>query len=100
MSKISVHAGIRGLPAAVCGLAMLCSTSVLSAQPENSSDSMLARYQRAAKIQGANAHRWILNENLVPHWIPGTDRFWYRRGVAPGATITRVGAIARAEGGV
>jgi dipeptidyl-peptidase-4 len=76
---------------------MLCSTSVLSAQPESSSDSMLARYQRAAEIQGANAHRWILNENLVPHWIPGTDRFWYRRELAEGHRFTRVDATTGAK---
>jgi dipeptidyl aminopeptidase/acylaminoacyl peptidase len=97
MSKISVDAGIRGLSAALWSFAVLCSASVCGAQSDTSSDAMLARYGRAADIQGANAHRWILNENLVPHWIPGRDRFWYRRELAEGHRFTLVDAATGAK---
>ena len=53
--------------AVVCGLTVMCCTAICDAQPATSADLMLARYQRAAEIQAANAHRWILNENVVPH---------------------------------
>jgi len=58
---------------------------------------MLARYQRAAEIQAANAHHWILNENVVPHWIPGRDRFWYKRELADGHRFTTVDAVTGAK---
>jgi dipeptidyl aminopeptidase/acylaminoacyl peptidase len=58
---------------------------------------MLARYQRAAEIQAAIAHRWILNENVVPHWIAGHDQFWYRRELADGHRFTTVDAATGAK---
>ena len=58
---------------------------------------MLARYRRAAEIQAANEHRWILNQNLVPHWIPGHDRFWYDRELAEGHRFTVVDAATGAK---
>jgi len=97
MSKISFDAGGCSLSAALCGLALLCCASVCDAQPETSSDSMLARYQRAAEIQAAIAHRWILNENMVPHWIPGRDRFWYKRELTEGHRFTVVDAATGAK---
>ncbi len=78
--------------AVVCGLAALCSAALRAAPPAASPDPMLARYQRAAEIQAAGAHHWILNENLVPHWIPGRDAFWYRRELADGHQFTTVDA--------
>jgi len=58
---------------------------------------MLTRYQRAAEIQAANAHHWILNENVVPHWIPGRDQFWYKRELAEGHRFTVVQAATGAK---
>jgi dipeptidyl-peptidase-4 len=78
--------------AVACSLAVMCPTTICAADPTASSDSMLARYQRAAEIQAANAHRWILNENVVPHWIAGHDQFWYRRELADGHRFTTVDA--------
>jgi dipeptidyl-peptidase-4 len=92
MSKIPFDAVVGRLAAAICGLAVLCCASVCDAQPPTSSDSMLERYQRAAEIQAANAHHWILNENVVPHWISGRDRFWYKRELAEGHRFTIVDA--------
>jgi dipeptidyl-peptidase-4 len=83
--------------AVVCGLAVMCSATICDAQPTTSSDLMLARYQRAAEIQAANAHRWILNENVVPHWIPGRDQFWYKRELAEGHRFTAVDAATGAK---
>jgi dipeptidyl aminopeptidase/acylaminoacyl peptidase len=97
MSTMSFDAGTRRLSAAICGLAVLCAASVCHAQPDIASDSMLAKYRRAAEIQAANAHRWILNENIVPHWIPGRDRFWYKRELAEGHRFTMVDAATGAK---
>ncbi len=58
---------------------------------------MLARYQRAAEIQAANAHHWILNETVVPHWIPRRDQFWYERQLAEGHRFTTVDAASGAK---
>lgn len=82
--------------AVLCGLAAMCSAAICDARPA-SSDLMLARYQRAAEIQAAKAHRWILNENVVPHWIPGVDRFWYERESAEGHRFTIVDAATGAK---
>jgi dipeptidyl aminopeptidase/acylaminoacyl peptidase len=75
----------------------MCSAAICDAQPTTSADLMLARYQRAAEIQAANAHRWILNENVVPHWIPGRDQFWYKRELAEGHRFTTVDAATGAK---
>lgn len=79
------------------GLASLYSVSICEAQPASASDSMLARYERAAEIQAANAHRWILNQNVVPHWISGRERFWYKRELAEGHRFTLVDAATGAK---
>jgi dipeptidyl-peptidase-4 len=83
--------------AVACSLAVMCPTTICAADPTASSDSMLARYQRAAEIQAANVHRWILNENVVPHWIPGHDQFWYRRELTDGHRFTTVDAATGAK---
>lgn len=83
--------------AVVCSLAELGFATICAAQPTMPADSMLVRYQRAAEIQAANAHRWILNENVLPHWIPGHDQFWYRRELADGHRFTTVDAATGAK---
>ena len=83
--------------AAVCALTVMCSAAICDAQPTTSADLTLARYQRAAEIQAANARRWILNENVVPHWIPGRDQFWYKRELAEGHRFTTVDAATGAK---
>ena len=97
MTKMASAAVIYGLTAVVGGLAVMGSVTICEAQSTTSSDSMLARYQRAADIQAANAHRWILNQNVVPHWIPGRDRFWYKRELAEGHRFTVVDAATGAK---
>jgi dipeptidyl aminopeptidase/acylaminoacyl peptidase len=62
-----------------------------------SPDSMLSRYQRAAEIQAADAHHWILNENVLPHWISGRDAFWYKRETPAGHRFTLVDAATGAK---
>jgi dipeptidyl aminopeptidase/acylaminoacyl peptidase len=44
----------------------------------------VADYDRAARFLEANSHNWVLNGDITPHWLPGGDRFWYRRQTAPG----------------
>jgi dipeptidyl-peptidase-4 len=78
--------------AVVCTLAVMCTATIRAAQPTAPSEVMLARYRRAAEIQAANAHRWIRNESVVPHWIPGRDQFWYLRELAEGHRFTTVDA--------
>jgi dipeptidyl-peptidase 4 len=92
MNKMASAAVFCSLTAAIYGLTAIC-----DAQPTTSSDLMLARYQRAAEIQAAKAHRWILNENVVPHWIPGRDLFWYKRQLAEGHRFTTVDAVTGAK---
>ena len=92
MSKPPFEVMARCLAAVTCGLAVACFARICEAQTAAPSNSMDTRYQRAANIQAANADRWILNENLVPHWIPGRDRFWYRRELAAGHRFTVVDA--------
>lgn len=39
-----------------------------------------ARYQRAQSIlQGLGTNQLVQNDTLFPHWIDGTDCFWYER---------------------
>ena len=97
MSKLSVDARLRGLIAALCGLAVMGSAGLCEAQSTPSADSMLARYRRAADIQAAVAHRWILNEDVVPHWLPDRDQFWYQRQLAEGHRFTLVDAATGAK---
>ena len=97
MTKMASAAVIYGLTAVVGCVAVMWSATICEAQSATSSESMLARYQRAAEIQAANAHRWILNENVVPHWIPGRDRFWYKRELTEGHRFTMVDAATGAK---
>ena len=75
-----------------CALAMGSSTAVAAADAKAPADEMLARYQRAAEIQTAHAHHWILNETVTPHWIPGRDQFWYERETPEGHRFVLVDA--------
>lgn len=45
-----------------------------------------ADYDRAARFLPQNEENLVLNGSVTPHWLPGGDRFWYRRSVAPGRT--------------
>jgi dipeptidyl-peptidase 4 len=100
MNKMASVAVSCSLAAAIYGLTAMCSPAICDAQPPTSSDLMLVRYQRAAEIQAAKAHRWILNESVVPHWIPDRDRFWYKREVAEGHRFTAVDAATGAKSDV
>ena len=97
MNKMASAALFCGVAAAIYGLTAMCAPAICDAQPPASSDLMLARYQRAAEIQAAKAHRWILNENVVPHWIAGRDLFWYKRELAEGHRFTIVDAATGAK---
>lgn len=72
------------LPRKLATLALLAALIGPAAAAAAGDPAMLARYQRAAEIQGAQAHRWFLNVTVEPHWIAGQDRFWYRRDTAGG----------------
>ena len=57
---------------------LLLAPLALAAQPVPPAQ-MLERYRRAAAIQAQRKDGWLLNETIVPHWIPGTDQLWYAR---------------------
>ena len=77
---------------AACALAFLPPTALLAMDSGALSDDMLGRYQRAAEIQASGAHRWILNNDVVPHWVAGHDAFWYSRETPAGHQFTLVDA--------
>jgi dipeptidyl aminopeptidase/acylaminoacyl peptidase len=68
---------------AACALAMGLPAAAQAADG-TAADQMLARYQRAAEIEMAHTHHWILNETVAPHWIAGRDAFWYAEETAQG----------------
>ena len=37
------------------------------------------RYRHAPEVQLSEPHHWLLNSNVVPHWLRGRDQFWYER---------------------
>ena len=93
MKRLTVGCGLR----MGYGLALLCSAVICSAQSTGSADSMLARYQRAAEIQAAIEHRWTLNESVVPHWVPGRDRWFYERELPTGHRFRAIDAATGAS---
>jgi len=52
---------------------------------------MRARYERAAAVQAQRRDRWVLNQQVHPHWIDG-DTFWYKRQTADGHRFVVVDA--------
>ena len=82
---------------ATCALVLLWPASTLATGSAVQPDPMLSRYRRAAEIQASDAHRWILNENVLPHWIPGRDAFWYDREIPAGHRFTVVDAATGAK---
>jgi dipeptidyl-peptidase-4 len=43
-----------------------------------------ADYDRAARFLAQNQDKSVLNASVAPHWLPGGDRFWYRRQTTSG----------------
>ncbi len=41
-------------------------------------------YRRAERFLLANAQKHVLNASVMPNWIGGEDRFWYKRALAGG----------------
>lgn len=41
-------------------------------------------YQAAADLYDLNLRGTVKNERIIPHWINGTKRFWYRRDMVNG----------------
>lgn len=56
-----------------------------------------ADYQRAEKVLDYNLKHALLNAKVVPHWIGGTDVFWYRRETWTGADYWRVDSATGAK---
>lgn len=56
-----------------------------------------ADYQRAEKVLDYNLKHALLNAKVVPHWINGTDVFWYRRETKTGFEYWRVDAATGAK---
>ncbi|MDG1818435.1 MAG: DPP IV N-terminal domain-containing protein [Porticoccaceae bacterium] len=62
---------------------------------QTSSQELIARYQRAEKLeQGVFSKKIAFNTTLYPHWIGDTDCFWYLRETRQGQTYRLVDAEA------
>jgi dipeptidyl aminopeptidase/acylaminoacyl peptidase len=55
------------------------------------------RRARAARFSTPGLRAMVRNPMLRPHWIGGTDRFWYRREVPGGIQFTLVDAATGAQ---
>lgn len=49
-------------------------------------------YQRAANIQRYQTDRWLLNNDVYPHWYSDNDTFWYQHETATGHEYRQVDA--------
>src|SRR2546426_6904771 len=49
-------------------------------------------YARAEKLLGPNLVGLVLNPYVVPHWVAGSDEFWYDRELRGGHQFVRVSA--------
>lgn len=49
-------------------------------------------YNRAYSLRGKYSPRLVLYSDVVPHWIEGTDQFWYIRNTAAGKEYVKVNA--------
>lgn len=58
-------------------LALLTVRAIVA--PAVAQDAMTDAYARAEKVLDANLAGVMRNADVVPHWIDGGDRFWYRR---------------------
>ncbi|MDB9953557.1 DPP IV N-terminal domain-containing protein [Porticoccaceae bacterium] len=69
--------------------------AVLECSPHmSSSNEMNARYERAQTlIQAAHSHlKLALNTTVVPHWIEGSNQFWYVRETKQGKQFRIINA--------
>ena len=74
---------------------LIVNTGVLSLN-DTKTDSINARYQRAAQFeQGAFDNSIAFNTTLYPHWIGDSDCFWYSRQSRTGHTYRLVDAAAK-----
>ena len=51
---------------------------------------LTVRYQRAEQFLPANVHRQVFNLEVRPHWIDGSNRFWYLSRSPKGKTFMYV----------
>lgn len=87
------------LVAAGCGdLKQLSSTNEQSTKSrqtefEKGPELSIEDYQAAAKLYDLNLRGTVKNERIVPHWINGTNQFWYRRDTDKGHEYVVVNTI-------
>jgi len=68
--------------------ALLATAAAMPVQAETASPVLTkADYDRAARFLAQNSERQVLNAAVAPHWLPGGDRFWYRRQTAPDRAV-------------
>jgi dipeptidyl aminopeptidase/acylaminoacyl peptidase len=65
--------------AAFSVLAAALGSTAHAAEPRPSPDELRARYERAAAWQDYEAKRYVLNADVFPFWIGGSEEFWYKR---------------------
>jgi dipeptidyl aminopeptidase/acylaminoacyl peptidase len=69
-------------PVALLAAACLASSAdggAPAAEPQPSAAELRTRYERAAAWQDHVAKHYVLNAEVYPFWIPGTESFWYKR---------------------
>ncbi len=75
----------------------IAATIVLTTPAMGQTD-VAERYRRASRLQYLSAITAVKNNAIVPHWIDGEDRFWYRRETETGSAFVVVDAATGQSG--
>ena len=70
--------------------AILCAVACVFALRADAQQLDVARYFRADRLLGWNLEPLIANDHVVPQWLDGGDRFWYRNKTGNGAEFVVV----------
>ena len=94
---------VRSLRWSVALLAAVCiATGVpraaLAVGPQPSAAELRERYERAAAWQDHVARHYVLNSEVYPIWIAGTESFWYKRQTDKGYRVMVVDAAKGTRG--
>lgn len=103
--RVTIEHSRARLRAALIALALLVPCPMhLAAQPDGGTatpghaapDTPLeVRYERAAMLHAGQSRGWHLNASVVPHWLEGSGKFWFREETLGGYRFTLVDATER-----
>lgn len=57
----------------------------------------LSNYKAAARLYDLNLRGTVKNERIIPHWVNGENRFWYRRDLEKGYEYVLVDTQAKTK---